>query len=118
MPKEESNPPEHTIRVGDVELALWRRDGEYGPMYSGKLSRTYRSENNERQNTPYLGAADFNDGIRALSEGVEYISKIKKDYKYQQTMANQRKEKTQEAKTPATESRKKQKAETREPGQD
>ena len=53
-----------------------------------------------------------------MSEAVEYISKIKKDYKYQQTMANQRKEKTQETKPPATESRKKPKAETREPGQD
>lgn len=41
MAKEESNPPEHTIRVGDLELALWRRDGEFGPMYSGKLQRRY-----------------------------------------------------------------------------
>ena len=111
MPNEtSSNPPEHTIRVGDVEAALWRKEGEYGPMYSVKLSRSYRNESNEKQNTPYLGASDLNDGIRALSECVEYVSKMKRDFKYQQSVAANKKaqqdQKQPEYKQPA-ESRKK-----------
>jgi len=118
MPKDESNPPEQTFRAGDVELALWRRDGEFGPMYSGKMTRKYKDEKGDLQNTPYLGSSDFNDAIRALSEAVEYVGKMKRDYKYQQAMANQKKEKNQEYKPPSQESRKKQKVEPREPGQE
>jgi len=128
MPSEtSSNPPEHTIRVGDVEAALWRKDGEYGPMYSVKLSRSYRNESNEKQNTPYLGANDLNDGIRALSECVEYVSKMKRDFKYQQSIAANKKaqqeQKQPEYKQPAEPRKKKAaapgaEASVRDPGQE
>ncbi len=125
MPNESNNPPEHTIRVGDLELAIWRRDGEFGPMYSGKLQRRYKDENGELQSTLYLGANDFNDAIRAYSEGIDYCNRMKRDFKYQQAVASSKKERPADFKTPAPspapEKKRREKtppAEIREPGQE
>jgi hypothetical protein len=74
MPNESNNPPEHTIRVGDLELAIWRRDGEFGPMYSGKLQRRYKTKMANCNPPSNLGANDFNDAIRAYSEGIDYAT--------------------------------------------
>ena len=88
MPYENSNSneepvaPEHKITAGNIEGALWPRYGQYGPLYSLKLTRYYKDkETDERKSTNYLGEKDLNDAIRVLSESIEYIGQKKMEYR-------------------------------------
>lgn len=80
MAENGKNPPEQTLRCGDVELALWRRDGEFGPMYSASFSQKYK-EGDKQKRTPYLNGSNLQDAGRLIPEAIEYISEKKREYK-------------------------------------
>ena len=80
MPEEGGNPPDKTLKCGSTEASLWRRDGDFGPMYSVKFSRVY-SEAGEQRRTSYLGGSDLDDLARLIPEAKEYISEQKREYR-------------------------------------
>lgn len=64
--------PEKRLHDRGLELALWRNDGEYGPTYSGKLSRSYRDSEGEWQKTQTLREQDMLVVPGLVSRGYEY----------------------------------------------
>jgi hypothetical protein len=45
--------PVHTIRVGVIEVAIWRREGENGPFYSVSSKRSYKDGDQWKQADSY-----------------------------------------------------------------
>lgn len=44
MANEKKNQPADTIRLGSVRVPFWQHDGEYGPWFKAKPTRSYRDK--------------------------------------------------------------------------
>jgi hypothetical protein len=56
---ETKNPPVHSVRFGAIRCAVWANETKNGVMHSTVLTRTYRDENGEYQETNSLRRDDL-----------------------------------------------------------
>ncbi len=74
------NPPEHKIRAGSVEVAIWRNtDSEGKPYYTFSLNKSFK-KGEEWRNTQTLSKNDLPKAILALQKAFEYTT-IRKNAK-------------------------------------
>ena len=53
----EKKTPVHTIRVGNVEAAVWENQSRNGSFYSTTFSRKYKTDQGIRNSDSYSGTA-------------------------------------------------------------
>ncbi|QDV43812.1 hypothetical protein Enr13x_38100 [Stieleria neptunia] len=53
----EKKAPVHTVRVGNVEAAIWVNDSKNGSFYSTTFSRKYRTDDGVKNSDSYSGDA-------------------------------------------------------------
>ena len=74
------NPPEHKIRAGNVEVAIWRNtDPEGKSYYTFTLNKSFK-KGEEWRNTQTLSKNDLPKAILALKKAFEYTT-IRKNAK-------------------------------------
>ena len=56
---QESNAPDFVLRDGNLRSATWRAEGEFGPMYNTRITKTYRDEDGSFRETTTLSAKDL-----------------------------------------------------------
>jgi|GEM_PF-666959 len=47
----DNDPPRDVLRDGNLKASIWRNDGEKGPFYSTRLTRTYKDQQGELRDT-------------------------------------------------------------------
>lgn len=53
------NAPAFKLQRGSITLAIWERDGEFGPLHSCHLQRSYQDAEQKWQNTTALNGSDL-----------------------------------------------------------
>ena len=66
--------PEHTIRYGRVEVAIWQRQSEDRTWYSFSLSRSYKDKDEQWQRTSKLDEDDLLPTAKALEEAYAWAN--------------------------------------------
>ncbi len=71
---ERENPPEH-VRVGGVEVTIWKNnsDGTFGPFATVTMQRNYKDKNDQWQKTQSLRANDIPKAVLALQKAYEQL---------------------------------------------
>jgi hypothetical protein len=57
-PASNNERPAHKLRMGLIDVAIWRREGEHGPFYTVAPSRSYKQGEEWKQADNY-GADDL-----------------------------------------------------------
>lgn len=57
--RNKDNAPEIVLRDGNLRSATWRSEGEYGPLFNTKITKLYRDEDGNPQETSTLGSKDL-----------------------------------------------------------
>jgi hypothetical protein len=73
----EKNRP-NNIREGVLNLAIFKNATERGHAYSSKLTRNYKDQEGQWQETPHLREQDHLPASRLFSRGHDYIREEKK----------------------------------------
>jgi len=60
------NQPIQHIRVGTLTVAIWETHGQFGPMYSCRLQRSFRDQSEQWQNTTSLGFRDMMNACKVI----------------------------------------------------
>ena len=72
--------PAIDLRDGSLRAASWRSDGEYGPMFNTKITRTYSDDDGEFRETPYLREQDLLPAAELAHETHSQIKDRKREY--------------------------------------
>lgn len=51
--------PIHTIRLGQIQAAVWSNPGQHGPFYNVTVERRYRDANEQWQGSTSFGRDDL-----------------------------------------------------------
>lgn len=73
----EKNRPKN-IREGVLNLAIFKNETERGHSYSSKLTRNYRDDEGQWQETPHLRDKDHLPASNLFQRGHDYIRENKK----------------------------------------
>ncbi|MCG8408652.1 MAG: hypothetical protein MI923_25900 [Phycisphaerales bacterium] len=79
MANNEKKPPVHTIRYGRIKAAIWRNETENGIMFNVTVTRTYRDDGEELQDSHSFGRDDLLTAAKALNEAHTWIFQQPKD---------------------------------------
>ena len=55
----DKNAPDFVLRDGNLRSAVWREEGEYGPMFNTRITKLYRDEDGQPKETTTLSAKDL-----------------------------------------------------------
>ena len=69
-----SNAPAKKFRIGYVTATVWKNDGTTNPFFSVELSRTYKDDNGDLQNTSALNHADISNAVLLLQRAEAWIA--------------------------------------------
>lgn len=69
MPK--ANQPAAKFRLGYVTATVWKNDGDF---YSVSLTKSYKDDDGNWQDTDSLNAGDLLNSAKVLTRAEEYIS--------------------------------------------
>lgn len=73
----EKNRPTN-LREGLLNLAIFKNETEHGHSYSSKLTRSYRDDEGQWQETPHLRESDHLPASNLFQRGHDYIREDKK----------------------------------------
>jgi hypothetical protein len=65
--------PEHKVRYGRVEVAVWKRQGEGRPRFSVGVSRSYKGQDEQWRRTTSLDEEDLLAAAKALEEAYMWV---------------------------------------------
>jgi hypothetical protein len=68
--------PVHTLRHRSIKAAIWRNQTEKGTMFNVTLSRSYRDENENWQETHSFGYDDLANVAALMYEAHSYIANL------------------------------------------
>nr|WP_321361403.1 hypothetical protein [uncultured Hyphomonas sp.] len=57
--QKKENAPEFVLRDGSLRSATWRSKGEFGPLFNTRITKLYRDEDGNPQETSTLGSKDL-----------------------------------------------------------
>ncbi len=66
MNETKNNEPVDRVRVGRIEVAIWKNRGENGAWHSVTLSRTYKDKDDKLQSTDSFSGTDLILAAEAL----------------------------------------------------
>ncbi len=69
-----NNQPIHTIRLGRIKVAIWQNEGINGPFHSATVSRTYRDEDNNFQDSQSFRQNDLLLLAKSIDEAHSYLA--------------------------------------------
>lgn len=68
------------IRQGSLKAAIWKNEGENGPMFNTTFSRTYRDKEGQWQETQSFRSSDLL-GIAELGRSAHHrVNELKKEH--------------------------------------
>ena len=68
-----NNMPAHSVRRGNIKLAIWKKAGEHGELYTTQVERIYKDKEGEWKHTPYLNSGDLGNLVLAASAADSWI---------------------------------------------
>jgi len=71
--KAKANPPVHTVRYGAVKAVVWENQTQHGTMHNVTVSRSYRDEQGEWQESSSFGGDDLLPLAKALDAAHSWI---------------------------------------------
>ncbi len=71
--KAKANPPVHTIRFGAVKAAVWENQTQHGPMFNVTVTRSYRDDDGDWQESSSFGESDLLLLAKALDQAHSWI---------------------------------------------
>ena len=71
--KGKASPPVHTVRFGAVKAAVWENQTQHGPMFNVTVSRSYKDENGDWQESSSFGTDDLLTLAKALDQAHSWI---------------------------------------------
>lgn len=75
-----TNKPLQTLRDSTLTVTIWKNQGDKGPYYTAKLSRSYKDAQDNWQETDSLIGADLIKAQRLLGQAYDRIQQaIKQD---------------------------------------
>jgi hypothetical protein len=57
--QKKENAPEFVLRDGSLRSATWRSEGEFGPLFNTRITKLYRDDEGNPQETSTLGSKDL-----------------------------------------------------------
>jgi len=73
-----ASPPVKSIKAKGIEVAIWAKEGEFGPLFSVSMKRRYKIKE-EWKDTEYLRSGDVPAAILLLQKAFEWICFESKD---------------------------------------
>lgn len=73
------NAPEIVLRDNALRAAIWKVDGEYGPIYNTKISRYYKNDEGEIRETSSLRERDLLPAAELAAEAHRSIRDRKRE---------------------------------------
>ncbi len=71
--KAKATPPVHSIRFGPLKAAIWENQTQHGPMHNVTVSRSYRDDQGEWQESSSFGEGDLLPLAKALDAAHSWI---------------------------------------------
>ncbi len=71
--KAKANPPVHTVRFGAVKAAVWENQTQHGVMHNVTVSRSYKDDQGDWQESSSFGADDLLSLAKALDAAHSWI---------------------------------------------
>lgn len=71
-----NNSPIQTFRIGSVRAAVWAKQGENGTFHSVTITRTYKDENGDYQDTASYSHPELLAVARVAEQAARYIETI------------------------------------------
>lgn len=71
--KGKANPPVHTVRFGAVKAAVWENQTQHGVMHNVTVSRSYKDDSGDWQESSSFGADDLLPLAKALDAAHSWI---------------------------------------------
>lgn len=71
--KAKASPPVHTVRYGAVKAVVWENQTQHGVMHNVTVSRSYRDESGDWQESSSFGADDLLPLAKALDGAHSWI---------------------------------------------
>ena len=62
-----NTPPAQSVRRGSIQVAIWRNQGQFGPLYKCKITRSYQDDAGAWRHTAYING----DQILALKAALD-----------------------------------------------
>lgn len=78
------------LKDGPLRAASWRKDGEYGPMFNTKITRTYADDQGRFHETGYLREQDLLPAAELARETHQAIKDRKQEYEQSRKKAPSR----------------------------
>ena len=69
-----SNAPAKKFRIGYVTATVWKNEGTDKAFFSAEVSRTYKDDNGDLQNTSALNHADIANAVMLLQRAEAWIA--------------------------------------------
>ena len=69
-----SSKPSVKFRVGNMNAAVWKNEGDNGSFYSVTLVRSYKDSDGKWQNSDGIGAGDLLNAMKALERCENWIA--------------------------------------------
>lgn len=82
--------PEIDLKDGPLRAASWRKDGQYGPMFNTKITRSYTDDKGEFRETGYLREQDLLPAAELARETHQTIKDRKQEYEQSRKKAPSR----------------------------
>lgn len=73
------NAPEFVLRDNSLRAAIWKVDGEYGPIFNTKISRYYKNDDGEIRETSSLRERDLLPAAELAAEAHRSIRDRKRE---------------------------------------
>lgn len=67
------NRPVHTVRFGNIKAAIWENQTQHGVMHNVSVSRSYRDDRNNWQESASFSADDLLALAKALDQAHSWI---------------------------------------------
>lgn len=70
---ENGNRPEHKVRYGRVEVAIWKRESGENTWHTFTISRSYRDKDQQWQRSSSLDEEDLLPAAQAVEEAYSWV---------------------------------------------
>ncbi len=77
MSQNGNDKPIARVKISDCSVSIWKNPGQFGPMYSCKLTRSYQDAEGVWQNTDTLNFSSLLSAVKAMDQAHSYINALK-----------------------------------------
>ena len=75
-PQTDANRPVHTLRHRRIKAAIWRNDTDKGPMFNVTITRSYKDDGDQWQESHSFGYDDLMNVSALMYEAHAFISSL------------------------------------------